>query len=157
LNGSKLRLVVAAALFVGWLAWLGYTALAKNRGPVVSHVQVEAAAHAVVAEVKADADGKPDMVVKVTESLKPNSPAAGTELYLLNIGDAKGFDGPGEYLLLLTDNVNPRDIPLNGKNLPMRALVGMQRSPGYEASGPGGALIYRMSDGVRAQFQKLTR
>lgn len=157
MKGAKLRLVAAAALFAGWLAWLGYTALTKYRGPVVSHVQVEAAAHAVVAEVKADKDGKPDTAVRITESLKSNSPAVGTELYVMNISDAKGFDGPGEYLLLLTDNLNPREMPLNGKNLPMRSLVGMQRSPGYELSGTGGPLIYRMSDGVRAQFQKLTR
>jgi hypothetical protein len=155
LNGKKLRLAVAAALFVGWLSWLGYTALAKNRGPVVSHVQVEAAAHAVVAEVKAGEDGGPAPLVKVIESLKPNSPAAGSELYLSNITDAKGFDGPGEYFLLLRENTNPRPMPLQGREVPMREIVGMQRSPGYEPS--GAPTIYRMSDSIRAQFQKLSR
>lgn len=157
MNGAKLRLVVAATLFVGWLVWLGYTAAAKNRGPVVSHVQAAAAAHAVVAELKADAEGKPALEVKVTESLVPGSPAAGTVLYVINLADAKGFDGPGEYLLLLTADPAPRQIPVNGKDLPMRSLVGMQRSPGYELAGTGGPLIYRMSDSVRSQFQKLSR
>ena len=155
MNLAKLRLVAAAALFVGWLAWLGYTALAKNRGPVVSHVQVAAASHAVVVEVKAGADGKPAPDVKVTESLKPGSPAAGSEIYILNLADAKGFEGPGEYLLLLGES--QREMPFNGKNLPMHSVIGMQRSPGYEPSPVGGPLIYRMSDGVRGQLQKLTR
>lgn len=157
MNGAKLRLVVAAALFVGWLAWLGYTAAAKNRGPVVSHVQASAAAHAVAAELKADAEGKPALEAKVTKSLKSGSPEAGALLYVINLADAKGFDGPGEYLLLLAADPLPRQIPVNGKDLPMRSLVGMQRSPGYELSGTGGPLIYRMSDSVRAQFRKLSR
>ena len=157
MNGAKLRLVVAATLFVGWLVWLGYTAGAKNRGPVVSHVQAAAAAHAVAAELKADAEGKPALEVKVLESLKPGSPEKDTSLYVINLADAKGFDGPGEYLLLLSADPTPRQIPVNGKDLPMRSLVGMQRSPGYELSGTGGPLIYRMSDSVREQFQKLSR
>lgn len=148
---------MAATLFIGWLAWLGWTALAKNRGPVVSQVQAAAAVHAVVAEVKARPDGTPALEAKAVESLKPGSPEPGTVLYVTNLDVAKGFDGPGEYLLLLTSDPQPRQIPIAGNNLPMRSLVGMQRSPGYELSGTGGPLIYRMSDSVRAQFQKLMR
>jgi hypothetical protein len=126
-NAAKIRLIATAALFVGWLAWLGYTALAKNRGPVVSHVQAAAAAHVVVGEVKRGADDKPDPEVIVVESLKAGS----------------------------RENPLPRAIPIDGKELPMHSLVGMQRSPGYELSGTGSPTIYRMSNEVRAQAKKL--
>jgi len=156
-KGSKLRLAIAAALFLGWLAWLGWAALAKNRGPVVSHVQAAAAEHAVVAELKAGTDGKPALEATVVEALKPGAPATGTSIYVMNLGDAKGFDGPGDYLLMFAADSQPREIPVGGKSLPMRSLVEMQRSPGYELSGTGGPQIYRMSDSVRAQFLKLSR
>jgi hypothetical protein len=151
------RLIVASALFVGWLAWLGYTAAAKYRGPVVSSVQAAAAGPVIVAQVNAGEENKPAPVVKVTESLKNGSPAVGAELYIVNLADAKGFDGAGEYLLLLTKNESPRTIPVNGKELPMYAVVGLQRSPGYELPSGGNPLIYRMSDPVRKQIEKLLR
>ena len=153
MNGAKVRLIVAAALFVGWLAWLGYTAATKNRGPVVSHVQAAATAHVIVGEITLGPGDKPALEVKVIESLKAGSPAAGTTIFVANLSDAKGFEGPGEYLLLLSENPLPRSIPVNGQELPMHALVGVQRSPGYELS--GGPMIYRMSNEVRTQVKKL--
>jgi len=152
-NGAKVRLIVAAALLVGWLAWLGYTAATKNRGPVISPVQAAATAHVIVGEITVGPDDKPALEVKVVESLKTGSPAAGATIFVTNLSDAKGFDGPGEYLLLLSENPQPRLIPVNGQELPMHTLVGMQRSPGYELS--GGPTIYRMSNEIRAQVKKL--
>ena len=46
----RLRLIVAATLFVGWLAYLGYAALTKNHGPVISRAQAAACKYAVVAD-----------------------------------------------------------------------------------------------------------
>lgn len=157
MNGAKLRLIAAAALFLGWLAWLGYTAIAKNRGPVVSAVQVAAAAHAVIADVRSGNDGKPAPDVNVTEPLLPNSPEAGKAIFIQNMAEVKGYEGPGEYLLLLAENPRPLDMPLNGANLPMRAIVGPQRSPGYETSPAANPVIYRNSPAIRAQFQTRSR
>ncbi len=155
MNGAKLRLIVAAALFLGWLSWLGYSALAKNRGPVVSHVQAAAAAHAVVGEVTVGADGKPAPEVKIVESFTAGGPAAGSEIYLVNGAEAKGFDGPGQYLLLLNANSTVRAVPLNGKEVALYTLVGLQRSPGYELAGTGSPTIYKMTNEVRVQAKKL--
>ena len=69
------RLVLAAVAFIGWLSYLGYAALTKNRGPVVSHIQVAAAKHAIVAEVSAGPDGKPDQHVTVVEAMSKDGPA----------------------------------------------------------------------------------
>ena len=155
MNLAKARLILTAALFLGWLAWLGYAALAKNRGPVVSHVQAAAAAQVVVAELSAGAEGKPAPEVKVSEAFTKGSPAAGTELYIVNLAEAKGFDGPGQYLLLLTGNSTGRAIPINGKDVLLDSVVGLQRSPGYELAGTGSPMIYKMSNEVRAQAKTL--
>ena len=157
MNGAKLRLIVAAALFLGWLSWLGYSALVKNRGPVVSRVQAAAAAHAVVGELTAGADGKPAPEVKIVESFTEGGPAAGSEIYVVNGAEAKGFDGPGQYLLLLSANSTARGIPINGKEVALYSLVGLQRSPGYELAGTGNPTIYKLTPEVRTQAEKLFR
>ncbi|HEY2908747.1 MAG TPA: hypothetical protein VGI99_00785 [Gemmataceae bacterium] len=148
-------LVVAAAAFIGWLSYLSYTALMKNRGPVVSRVQAAAAAHAVVVELSPGANGKPSPEAKIVESFTAGSPAAGTEIYVVNIADASGFEGPGEYLLLLGAGAKNQVIPIHGKDMPMFAVVGPQRSPGYEVTSEGHPLIYRMSEQVRSQAKSL--
>jgi hypothetical protein len=139
------RLVLAAAAFLAWLSYLGYAALTKDRGPVVSRAQAAAARFAVVAAV-AEEGGKPRAVVKVSESLWPNSPAAGTEIEIENLPSATdrgGYTGAGDYLLLLTD--------------PPFRIVGQQRSPGNDLAHTGPPLIYRWSDSLRRQFERIPR
>jgi len=157
-NQAKSRLillVVAAAAFIGWLSYLSCTALRKNRGPVVSRVQAAAAAHAVVVELSAGPNGKPAPETKIIETFTSGFPAAGTEIYVVNLADATGFEGPGEYLLLLGAGAENQVIPIHGKDLPMFSVIGPQRSPGYEVGSDGHPLIYRMSDQVRAQANSL--
>lgn len=118
MNQAKSRLillVVAAAAFIGWLSYLSYTALMKNRGPVVSRVQAAAAAHAVVVELSTGAKGKPSPEAKIAESFTAGSPAAGTEIYVVNIAEASGFEGPGEYLLLLGAVQRTRSFRFTGR------------------------------------------
>jgi hypothetical protein len=138
------RLVLAAVAFIGWLSYLGYAALTKNRGPVVSHIQVAAAKHAIVAEVNAGPDGKPDQHVTVVEALSKGGPAKGSKIELDNLPRASGFIGPGQYLLLLTDH-------------PPFLVVGQQRSPGNDLSGLGSPLIYPWSDEVKREYEKLAK
>jgi hypothetical protein len=140
------RLILAALAFVGWLSYLGYAALSKNHGPVISRAQAAAAKYAVVAEVEAGADGVPLKQVKVVRALSENGPKEGTQIDVENLPRAKegGFTGPGEYLLLLTE--------------PPYLVVGQQRSPGNNLdSSTGPPLIYPWNDGVRKQFEKLPR
>ena len=157
MKSQRIRLVLAALLFFGWLSWLGYSALAKNRGPIVSRVQAAAAAHAVVGEVTVGADGKPAQEVKIVENFAEGGPAAGSEIYLVNGAEAKGFDGPGQYLLLLSANSTARGIPINGKEVALYSLVGLQRSPGYKLAGTGSPTIYKLTPEIRTQAEKLFR
>jgi len=150
------RLVLAAAAFLAWMAWLGYTALHKSRGPVVSHVQAAAAVCAVVADVTADGD-KPDSRVTVDEVLSGPPQPAGIMMVVTNLHEASGYTGPGKYLLYLTQ---PVVVPVrvgNGPEEPMPAcaVVGQQRSPGNDLAGVGKPLIYPWNDDVRQQAEKL--
>ena len=174
LTSGRVRLFIAAVLFIGWLGWLAVTALTKSREPVVSRAQAAAAGvpvraklemaepdreslllrHTpngqVVTPLKGQAD-KPAFVVEVVENLHANGPAAGTKIGVTNLPACAGYTGPGEYLLLL----NPDgDATLDGR--PAYTLVGQQRSPGAE---PDGAppMIYKWGEDVGKQVQRLYR
>jgi hypothetical protein len=142
MTGAKARLLAAALLFVGWLAYLGYAAVSKSRGPVVSRAQAAAAAVVVFAAIKGD--NAPAGTAAVTANLK-DGPAVGTELDVVNLADASGWAGAGEYLLLLERTAAGDKF----------RVVGQQRSPGYELGGVGKPTIYRRSADVEAQAAKL--
>ncbi|HUR54887.1 MAG TPA: hypothetical protein VMZ71_12195 [Gemmataceae bacterium] len=137
---QKLRLIVAALLFFGWLGYLGYAALSKSRGPIVSRAQAAGAQVAVVATLSGDDAPK---TATVTEPLSANAPPVGTALDVVNLDNVAGWAGQGEYLLLLE------------KQGDRFRVVGQQRSPGYDIGGVGKSHIYRWSDDVRAQAKKL--
>jgi hypothetical protein len=139
----RARLFVAFVLFVGWLGWLAYAALSKSHAPTVSRAQAAAATHAVVADVRDGPEGKPAARVHVAEVLAGTGPAAQADLDVTNLPSAAGFDGPGEYLLLL--------VHTSGGF----AVVGQQRSPGYDLANVGPPRIYRWSGDVQAQAKKL--
>lgn len=139
----RLWLILAAVAFIGWLSYLGYAALTKNRSPTISRAQLAAARSAVVAAVEEEA-GKPRARVKVLELLWGKAPTSGTEIEVDNLPSATdkgGFVGPGEYLLLLTD--------------PPFRVVGQQRSPGNDLAHTGPPLIYRWTDGLKKEFASL--
>src|SRR3954447_8172145 len=94
----RVRLALALAAFLGWMGYLGYAALTKSRGPVVSHARVAAAKVSVVADLDAGPDGKPVAKVKGIPVGGPgNAPFEGE---VVNLPGAEGFAGPGKYLLL---------------------------------------------------------
>src|SRR5205085_9785583 len=67
---ARVRLVVAAAPFVGWLAWLGYAVSRKGTVQIVSRAQLTAATYLVVAEVATGEDGQPLPKARVIEVLR---------------------------------------------------------------------------------------
>lgn len=137
MTGRKVRLAASAVLLVAWLSWLGYTALAKNRGPVVSRTQAAAATLAVVAEVPAGEGARPVEVKEVLAGTPPAGP-----LTVANLGEAAGFEGPGTYLLLLAKG-----------RADAFAVVGPLRSPGYDIAGAGPPTVYPWTPAVRAQAE----
>ena len=135
MTGRRLRLAAAAALLVGWLGWLGYTALNKHRGPVVSKAQAAATTLAVVAVVPG---GDGAQTVEVKEVLSGTRPEG--QLTVTNLADSVGYEGAGEYLLLLSKG--------RGDTF---AVVGPLRTPGYDAAGV--PTVYKWTPAVRAQAE----
>ncbi|QDU20311.1 hypothetical protein [Urbifossiella limnaea] len=135
MTGRKLRLAVASLLLLGWLGWLGYTALAKYRGPVVPRSQAAVAALAVVAHVPAVEGPQVVEVKDVLSGTKPDGP-----LTVANLSEAAGYDGPGEYLLLLAKGRGDAFV-----------VVGQLRTPGYD--GVGSPTVYRWTPAVKAQAE----
>ncbi|MDB5308017.1 MAG: hypothetical protein JWO38_2219, partial [Gemmataceae bacterium] len=120
----------------------------KSHAPVVSKAQVAGVVAeqgpAVVAVVSVGPDGKPMPTAVVVKTLTAGT-AVGPGVEVVNLPEAIGFDGPGEYLLLLA--------PLRGSD--KFIVVGPQPSPGYDLAAAGRPTIYRWSDAVRAQAEKL--
>jgi hypothetical protein len=138
---ARLRLVLAGAAFLAWMGYLGYAAVTKSRAPIVSRIQASAASAAVVAEVSAAGD-RPSPAAVVAERLWGEGPTGTVEV--VNLAEARGFAGPGKYLLYL--------VPAHEG----WALVGAQHSPGdghrAESQPP---LIYPWGEDVREQAEKL--
>lgn len=153
----RVRLAITAALFVGWLGWLGYAAMNKSRGPIVSRAQAAAATAAVVATIEPSTDGRPAAKAVVITPLTAGGPPAGTAIFVSNLPTTHGFDGPGPYLLLLTSNPEAQEGKgEDGKPIPLFSVVGQQASPGYDSlAGVGSPLIYRWSHDVEAQARRL--
>jgi hypothetical protein len=105
---ARARLLIAAALFVGWLCWLGYLAWFKTNPIVVSHSQVMASTNFVVAEVGIDPEtSEPKREVHVVEDLRPAGDQVVGEIKVVNIKDARiagggKFEEKVNYLLALT-------------------------------------------------------
>lgn len=153
-NLKALRLVLAVALFTGWMGYLGYLALNRYHGPIVSHIQAAAAQVAVVAEVGATTDGKPDRTATINEVL--TAPAAGLEqgrkLFIANLEVARGFEGPGQYLLLLEGG----DVRPFALVQPHTAGTSYRWNDGVDRPVPQ-PVIYRWSNEIRKQFEALAR
>ena len=170
MTGARIRLAVTAALFVGWLGYLGFLAARHARPVVLSKAQLAEATCAVRAEVRAGEGGRPDpqVVIKEVFGNTPDAqllrerqkfvapPAAelvvgpflgGLRTELVgNLEDARllngrDFPGTGEYLLPLTRRAGGY------------WLAPMPRSPGYEV--PPRPLIYPWTPDIEHQLHAL--
>jgi hypothetical protein len=145
---GRLLLIVSGALLVGWLSWLGYTALTKSRTPIVSRAQAAVATVPVRAKLTTgNKDDKPSSIATVVEPLTPNGPAEGSQIIVRNLPECVGYTGEGEYLLLL---VRDGDATIDGH--PAYILVWQQRSPGSDLVGP--AMVYPWTDKTGADLRQ---
>lgn len=146
MTAARARMLVAAALFLGWMGWLSYAALSKYRGPVVSRALAAVTTHPVKAELNVGEDGKPSERVTVRTPLAASGPPADTQLDIRNLPSADGFAGPGDYLLLLVKDP-ARDV---------YSLAVPPRSPGHDPAQTR-AVVYPWGAGVEAQAKALFR
>lgn len=147
MTGAKLRLALAAALFFGWLSLLGYTAFNKSRAPIVSRAQAAGTVVAVRAKLTDGGDGRPAPQAEALEKVTADGPKPGP-IRVVNLPNASGFAGTGEYLLLLVPEAS-----LDGTDT--YYVTGQQRSPGSAPEGTGPPKIYAWSADVAAQARRL--
>lgn len=111
----RVRLTVAAALFIGWLGYLLYLVVASRDTIVLSRPQFMTAEQWILAEV-ADDDGKPAEKVEVLEvfrSVRPVEAKNGQQIIVWNLPEAakQGYQGPGKYILPLdTVRKTPKEL-----------------------------------------------
>jgi hypothetical protein len=155
---ARIRLIVAAVLFFGWLSWLGYLAFAKTTPVIVSRSQVMAASRYVVAEVSLDATGALNKNITVIEDLRPvGAPLAGTiEVRNLEQAEVTGgdtrFRDRGHYLLMLSPVSGADNKTFDLTRPPGR----IYRPPGSNRVEPGRPWAYVWDNAdVRKQFDAL--
>jgi hypothetical protein len=106
---ARIRLIIAAALFVGWLGWLTYLAATGTQPIILSRPQL-LMANAVVRAELTGSDDAPDDHITVQEVLsgsKEQLEGATLEIESLSTcGRAEGWTGPGIYLLALSKSGN---------------------------------------------------
>ena len=149
MTGARVRLIVAAALFGGWMLWLALAVLDKGKVDPVSRAQLTEANILVTAEVVAGPDGKPSGKVKIAKRISTAGPVEGSEIEVANLPQAvvpdKGFPGTGIYLL-----------PLVTRDNLIFSIAGLPRSPGYEAiTNPPHPRIYPWTEATQAQLRSL--
>jgi len=148
MKAARIRLILAAAAFLGWLSWLAVAVAQKGKADIVSRAQLTEATMFVVADVTADEEGLPNVGVRVVKSLKAPLPGNPEVIEVLNIRKAtvpgKGFPGPGTYL-----------IPVVMQGPTAFTIAGLPRSPGYEAAMPDRPAIYPWTDDTKKQLQAL--
>lgn len=105
---ARVRFVVAALLFVGWIGFLAYLVVRTRSTPILAQPQFRVAPLVVIAEVK-DADGAPATTVMIEQIVWSSAPQRDARLahtdvevtYQPGTDPVKGYAGPGRYILPL--------------------------------------------------------
>ncbi len=167
---SRVRLTVAAILFLGWIGWLAYLAATTTRPVVLSRPQFLAADLYAIATLKrgpddADLPAEEATVQQVVWS-KDNDDLEGKTIVVKNLivvktvmkGDppqaestqepTEGWAGPGVYLIPLTRKTQLGQSVYEVTRIP--------RSPGYPSRDVlGPARIYPATPVARRELQDL--
>jgi len=147
---QRLRLILAAGLFIAWIGWLTYLAATATRPVVLSHPQFLVSDLDVIAQVTQGAHG-PDREVTVDEVHWPaqeNENLKGKKITVSNldsIEERDGWQGPGQYILALRKTGTDTFVVLSP---PM--------SPGFEPMKPR-PRIYRATPETLRQLDSIAK
>jgi hypothetical protein len=149
---QRLRLVLAAGLFLAWMSWLAYLALTTTQPVVLSRPQFLVADLVVIAEV-GEMDGDPDPHVKIVRVAWPrkDKDREGKSIevsHLSSLGREQGWQGPGRYILALQRTGSAKEN---------RYLVAqIPHSPGYPRGGkPPPTPIYSATSEAVEQLEEI--
>src|SRR5262245_1750020 len=147
MNNARIRLVVTAVLFLGWIGWLAYLAATTTRPVVLSRPQFLVSTLDVIAQVEGD---HPALTVTVVEVHWPPGQEdwKGKVITVINLPACEGWHGPDTYILPLVKD---------GERFQVASLP---TTPGYGSS--AGALpprerIYPLTAETRRQLDSIQK
>ncbi len=150
MKAARIRLVIVTILFLGWVSWLGYLALPSvTPREILSRSQFLVSQLDVIAQIDADADGRPVSPLRVEEVHWPESARelVGKSLAVTNLKEMKdhGFIGPGLYIVpLIRDGDAYRVAPA-------------PRTPGYDGGSHRFPRIYPATEQNRRQLAAIPK
>ncbi|MCI0459459.1 MAG: hypothetical protein L0Z62_21120 [Gemmataceae bacterium] len=148
MQGARIRLGIAATLFVAWIGYLLYlTTTLTPAALVLSRPQFLVSSLDVIARVEGDA-GRP-VRVTITEVHWPHTPAAAKlreqQIPVTNLADCEGWEGDGLYIL-----------PLVSAGQSQYQVVATPASPGYDPRF-GRPHIYPLTHETRQQLDSIRK
>lgn len=113
---ARMRLIVAALLFAGWIGWIGYLALTTTRPIVLSRPQFLMSEFDVVAQLRGDAKHpEPNIVIdEVLWSTNAAAKPASEKLDVVNLPlltKDDGWQGAGVYIVPLVKEDSDYRVP----------------------------------------------
>jgi len=165
MTGARIRLIVAAILFLGWIGWLALAVIVHRTNPpeVVSRSQLTDAVWIVVADVTLGDDGLPDSKVSVVSTvssreIEPTPTAFVHGLKAAQTPTAQPL-ASGRYLLPLVPSFK------EAGNERAWEIAGWPRSPSVPARKPDQELdsgirvrrpvVYPWNDAVQKQLRSV--
>jgi hypothetical protein len=143
----RVRLVIAAIAFFGWLGYLAYTVSQNGHVPVISRAQITAAKLIVVAEVTIDSQGLPEEKVQVNKMISGKEISGKIQINNLPKAIAAGdYRTPvaGLYVIPL--------VPVSDQEF---AVADLPATPARTIPKPLRPTIYPWNDDVKKQLRSL--
>jgi hypothetical protein len=156
MQAAKLRLVVAACLFLGWIGWLAYLVIISRDEIILSEPQFLLADLWVLADVR-EKDDAPAAEVTLSKVIWPAKPDPDPGLGPLTISGLpeitadEGWEGPGRYVLPLTREKRGTSLVYRVTFLPPRLAFASQQP----VQGAGKPRIYFAGPEVVEQVNDL--
>jgi hypothetical protein len=151
MKAARLRLSLAAGLFMVWIGWLAYLAVTAGTSPVdrklpvvLSRPQFLVSTLDVIAQVNEE-DSRPAARVRIVQVHWPPSARekAKDDITVIDLARCSGWEGPGEYILPLEESGADYQV------------TPIPRSPGYTASGLSPPRIYRSTPETMRQLEAI--
>ena len=145
MKSAKLRLVLAAAAFAAWIAFLFYLAFTTRNPVVLARPQFLAATLDAIVEI----DNPSALQVKVLEVHWPEKERelVGQTISIANLAECDGWKGPGSYI-----------VPLVRQGKDTYLVAATPRSPGFDPRSTGyKPRIYPATPEARRQLEEIYR
>jgi hypothetical protein len=150
---AKVLFIAAGVVFGLWTAWLAYEAATTTNVIIVSRPQLLMAPIVVEAEVPVGPAGEREVIVKhIYRWEKPPTwdKVAPRKVLVSDLGGARGWRGPGAYILALQGGPDEQTQPY--RLVPVPISPGFRPQPDSELAKPP---MYPATDSTRYQVRAI--